>query len=191
MEFLPTSNSSLPDTQFNEWLFEVIQPYLKGRILEMGSTLNTISAILVQKGRSVHLSNPDKPTRDLLRATYQGVEALRRVYAINFHRSDFEQVYPATEVRFFDTVLAVNEPINETIIQNAKHVLRERGRLVALTPAYITMHAGFEVNLEILRKYNQQSIQRLMNGNLEILKIQYLNESSLSAIVIVRKNIVI
>ncbi|WP_188937790.1 hypothetical protein [Puia dinghuensis] len=171
----------------NEWLYDIIEPWLKGRVLEVGSTPHSISAIFAQKGQPIHLSSSDKYTRDQLRTKYQGIEPIRDVKALDFHRADFEQAYPVEVARFFDTVLVLNQSCNSIIVRNARHLLRDRGRLVALAPVYTTIYSGLEIDLEDLKKYNHQSIKRLMTDEMEILATHYFNQSSPSFIVIARK----
>jgi len=56
MDFLPVSKPLQPASRFNEWLYEAICPWLKGRVLEVNSGPDTISSIFLQRERKVHLT---------------------------------------------------------------------------------------------------------------------------------------
>lgn len=170
----------------NEWFFEIIEPWLKGRVLEMESTYESISSLFVQKGRPIHLSTSDEPIRHKLKSVYQGVNIIRQVHLINFHRTDFEQAYPAEKASIFDTVLLLSAPCNQTLVRNAKHLLKERGRLIVFTPATIATYNSFVEDLDALRRYDRPTIKRLM-GETEILLTQYYNLPELKVLVVARK----
>jgi hypothetical protein len=171
----------------NQWLYDIIEPWLKGRVLEIGSTLESISAIFIQRGTPIHLSTPDKDLRLQLKSACQGVEAVLKVHSLNLRRNDFEQAYPAKQARIFDTVLALNEPCDQTIARNARHLLRARGRLILLTPVYTAMYNGLEQDEEDWKIYNQQAIKRILGDEMEILSTRHHNLVGLSILTMARK----
>ena len=191
--------AGLPLTVLNEWLFDTIEPWLKGHVLESGSTTESISTIFVQRGRPIHLSTPDHSLRAHLKSLYQQVPVIRKVHSIKFHRQDFEQAYPAEAARIFDTIIVFNAMENGTydqeVIRNARYLLKERGRLILLAPIFTALYDGLELDIEELVKYNLSSIRKLLTDQMEILLTKYFNlatntgyaQSGLSVIVVARK----
>jgi SAM-dependent methyltransferase len=177
MALLPPSQSALVGMQFNEWLFQTIEPYLNGRVLEVGSDFNTLSSVFVQRGRRVHLSTSNKALREQLKVHYQGVEAVRKVHSINFHRSDFEHAYSLETASIFDTILILNPMENGTfddkVVQNARYLLKEKGRLILLTPIFTAVYNGLELKQDELKHYDRPAVKQLLTDEMGILATRY------------------
>lgn len=177
-----------PQGHLNQQLYEIIEPWLKGRVLEINSTPESISTLFIQNGKAIHLSTPDKDLRVQLKNAYQSAGTVVKVHSLNLHRNDFEQAYPEEQARIFDTLLAINEPCDKTTARNARHLLRVRGRLILLTPAYTAMYNGLEKDQDAWSMYNRRAIQHLLGDELEILSARSYNLSSLSILTVARKN---
>lgn len=166
----------LAAVEINEWLFEVIQPHLKGKVLEIDSNLNSISTIFIQKGQSIHLSTADKAHREQLASHYQGTQTVQKIHSINIHRTNFQQVYPAM---VFDTILILNPmetgAFDRQVIDNARHLLRERGRLILLAPIFTALYTGLKMDSEELKTYNRRALQQLLTGKMDLLMTRYFN----------------
>jgi hypothetical protein len=190
------------DWNINNWMFNQIQSFIKGRILETESGLNTISSFFLENGIAIHLSHSDRYNRDMLRTQFKGNPIVRAVHRIDVHRADFNIVY-AELAGFFDTILVLNHMQPSTsefaFISNAKFLLRKGGNLILLAPVYTTLYNGLGQNWEDWKKYNTSSIRDLFHADFQILKTRYLNlptgseptiffRNGLSAIVIARKN---
>ena len=200
MDLLPPSQTASTDIQLNEWLFEIIQPYLKGRVLEAGSGFHTISAVFINKGRRLHLSTPDKALREQLRARYQGIEAVRKVHSINFHRSDFDLAYRLEQANMFDTILILspmqNSEFDARVIGNVRHLLRERGYLILLAPVFTAIYSGFDLDFDELKRCDRPTIKHLLTDKMTILTTRYFqlpknsvyDRSGPSVIIVARKN---
>jgi hypothetical protein len=175
--FLSISSPGL----LNEWLFETIEPWLQGRVLEMGSTPESISIVFAQKGRHIHLSSPEKIIRDNLRAAYDGVEAIRLVHAIDFHHPDFERVY-SVEERIFSTILALNPMENGAfdpmVTRNACYFLPAGGRLILLAPTHTALYDGEHQGFEEVKEYNRKFTRQLFTDSMQILMARYFSHEN-------------
>ena len=58
--------------QFNEWMYQKIKPYCKGKILEVGSGIGNISKFFVRDQADICLSDLRDNYLDFLRSTYGG-----------------------------------------------------------------------------------------------------------------------
>ena len=198
MELLPAPKSLASTDHLNEWLYEIIEPYLKGRVLEVDSGPDTLSSIFVQRDRGIHLNNRSKVVRNQLRIKYKGVETIRSINRADFSKVDFEEVY-SEKYRIFDTIIALNVVdtghYDQSIIHHAKHLLRERGRLIVLAPAYTALYHTVEQGQEIWKKYNRKYVRKLITNNMEMLMTRYFiledplvyHHSGLSVLAIARK----
>jgi hypothetical protein len=161
----------------NECLFDIIEPWLKGRVLEIGSTLNSISTIFVQRDRPIHLSTPDKTVFNHLSSDYQGVETVENVHSINIHHPDFDKLYPQGNSTLFDTILILNAMENDTydqkVVRNAKHLLIQRGHLILLAPVFTAIYGSLKIELQDLKQYNRSGIRSFLTTQMDLLMTSY------------------
>jgi hypothetical protein len=163
--------------EINEFIFETIRPYLKGRILEMGSGLDTVSSLLIENGIALHLGETNSQIREGLHEKFDNNPTVRSIHKIDFHRADFEQVYTnilgAFNVVFNLNIL--NHPIDTQAVANAKLLLKKQGFLIILIPVVTSTFNDLSVDLKELKKYNRRNINSLLGDSFEILKTSYFN----------------
>jgi hypothetical protein len=177
----------------------MIEPFLKGRVLETSSTWNSISAVFAQKGQQIHLSNPDKIVRGNLRAYYQGVEAVRLVHSVDLHRLELGSGPMLQKSKRFDTIIVFNAVENgvydTNVLNNARQLLRPRGRLMLMGPIFTALYDGLELDPHELKKLNHRSLRQVLTDEMEIIMTHYIDlptdvaydRSGPSVIVIARK----
>ena len=186
MSKLPTSSatdltSAQPMTQskqLSQWIFNTIRPYLKGRTLEIGSGLGTISSIFIENGVNIHLSDGERYHCDLLSEKFNGRPAVRAVHMIDFHHPDFARIY-VESLGPFNTVFAVNvvehSPADQLTTANAKLLLRKGNLLMLIAPVNTVLFYGLDQNEEEWERYNFDSVQKLFGGDFNIIKTRYIN----------------
>lgn len=159
-------------------MFDTIRPYVKGSILEIGSGIGNISDIFVQTGIPLTLSDLDTRYCGMLAEKFHGEPMVRGVYQIDLGHPGFENEY-AELLGKFSTVFALNVvehiPNDKLAIANAKLLLRTRGHLIVLVPAYTALFNGLDQGLDHWRRYNRESLKKLLSKDFEILKTQYFN----------------
>jgi len=155
------------------WIFENIQPYIKGRVLGINVTTNSIVPILIQHGISLHVSNSNESLRQSLFQQFQGLPAVKSIQNINFFCPEFKQLYP-THLGVFYTIISLNFTNNYSPIEieNIKHCLRKNGRLIVVLPIEITAFPGLELEISQLRQHSKPQIIKLFS-QFEVLKIRY------------------
>src|SRR5882757_4076426 len=77
--------------KFNTWMYDAIQPYIKGRILEAGSGIGNISSFLLDSGNDVWLSDLDKNYCSLLSNKFSDRPNLKAVIQLNLEDEHFEE----------------------------------------------------------------------------------------------------
>jgi hypothetical protein len=175
--------TSEPDdlVRLNTWIFETIQPYVKGRTMEMGSGQGAITSIFIDHGLPIHLSDESQTNRQTLLKNFGGIEGIRMIHDIDFLSSDFEQQY-FSSLGAFSTVIAANITqhgyYDTKALNKAKHLLRSRGHFIIVAPVYTTLYAGLEENLEEWKNYNAVVIKKMMGDNIDVLKVRYFNWKS-------------
>jgi SAM-dependent methyltransferase len=166
--------------KLNEWIFDVIQPFAIGRILEMDSGSGDFSSLLIERGIPVHLSDIDKINRDKLRLRFKASSQMKSVNKVDFLRPDFEQYY-STMLNIFSTIVRLNITEHgfptKKELENANRLLRKNGHIIVTLPSYTVLFPGLEHDVEALKRYNRRTLKVLLN-EFKILKTRYFNLKS-------------
>jgi len=165
--------------QLNDWMFETIHPYVKGRILEIGSGIGNISGCFVKHDVPLYVSDYSDHYCNLLQQRFVNEPLVRDVFQIDLATLDFENRY-APLIGRFDTVFALNviEHIGNDgwAIANCKKLLAPGGHLIILVPAYQLLYNGFDKELEHFRRYTRTSLKNLfLAQHFKIIKSWYFN----------------
>jgi SAM-dependent methyltransferase len=171
-------NLSVAD-QLNDWMFESIQPYVKGRTLEIGSGIGNISGCFVRHDLPLYVSDYSDHYCRLLQQKFVNERLIRDVFQIDLAAPGFENKY-APLMGKFDTVFALNvvEHIGNDgrAIANCKKLLAPGGHLIILVPAYQLLYNGFDKELEHYRRYTRTSLKNLfLAQQFKIIKSWYFN----------------
>jgi len=187
--------------RLTNWIFDTIQPYTKGRTLEMGSGQGAIASIFIAHGLPIHLSDESQDNREKLRKKFHGIGAVRMIHDIDFLSEIFTRKYTGS-IGAFSTVVAVNIAghgyYDAKALNNAKHLLRIRGHLIIVAPVHTTLYPGLEQDLNEYKKHNAIVVKKMMGNNVEVLKVRYFNfqadsnigftsQTGLSTLAILRK----
>lgn len=172
------------DTQdiirLNNWIFDNIQPYIKGRTLELGSGSGLISSLFIVRDLPVHLSDENSANREGLLKKFDGLSAMRMVHDIDFNDRHFEQTY-VHRAGVFSTIIAINIAehgvYNRSMLHKAAYFLRIRGHFIAITPSNAVLFNA-ATGFKDLKKYNLKIARDLMGESFEILKVRYFDWSA-------------
>ena len=164
--------------QFNQWMFESIRPYIRGRTLEVGSGIGNISAMCVRSHLPLSLSDYSKEYSRFLQKRFASEPLIEGVYQIDLTDPDFETTWSHL-FGSFDTVFALNviEHIedDQLAVANCHKLLAPGGYLIVLMPAYPGLYNGFDKGLGHCRRYTRQTIRLLFSPRFEVVKTWYFN----------------
>lgn len=188
-----STHPPLEPPALNRWIVEKIESYILRPTLEMNSGFGSISAELAEKAIPIRLSDQNKSNRDQLRQRFKGIEAIRRVYNIDFCHPEFESFY-SEALGCFGTLIALNVLENgyydSLALRNARHFLRPRGRLILIAPAYTSIFCGLDEDPTSWQHFNFQALKNLLKHDFEIITTHYLNLTSplgLSVLAVARR----
>lgn len=171
-------NDSQDLDKFYNWAFEMIHPYLKGRVLQAEAGDGAFTAIFVQHDISLYAADTRKTNRDLLRSKFHDIDSVKSVYAIDLNKPDFKNYY-FDVLGVFDTIIAINTDekgiYSKGAIFNANLLLRENGNLILTAPVFTTLYNGIRESIYDLKKYNIFDLQKLLPNHLSITKLRYYN----------------
>lgn len=163
--------------QFNKWMYDSIEKHCHGKILEIGSGIGNISEFFIKNNKSITLSDIREQYRSYLRES----EITRMVQTIDIDivKDEFEKAY-SDHIGQFDTVFALNvvEHIenDKKAIDNMLKLLKKDGTMIILVPAYQSLYNGFDEELMHYRRYNKESIKKLISNDISsIIEIRFFN----------------
>ena len=161
-------------SNYHRWNFEWIQPYVGGRILDVGGgTGNHLAFLREAEIVSIDLS-------------VQAVEELRARHRDNpnwrFEVGDIADPAVVADLgrSAFDTVLSCNvfEHIehDELAFAHAAQLLKPGGRLVLLLPAHTSLYGSMDRLAGHFRRYSREiAAARLTNAGLDPVELRYVN----------------
>jgi len=159
-------------------MFDTILPYTKGRVMEIGSGIGNISSQFVNAGIYITLSDLDSGYCGMLHEKFDREPRVRGIHQVDLAHPSFESTYNGL-VGKFDTVFALNvvEHIadDKRAIRNARSLLAPGGRLIILVPAYAALYNGLDRCLEHYRRYDRNTIRRLLADNFKVMRVWYFN----------------
>jgi SAM-dependent methyltransferase len=163
LEGLETLSVIEKANKFNHWMYNVIKPHCKGKILEIGCGIGNISEYFVNDNLDIVLSDLRDNYIEIVKKKFS-----KEVLKIDLVDADFDVKYSSL-VGTFDTVFALNvvEHIKDDVlaIKNCKKLLKKGGHLVILVPAYQSLFNNFDVELEHYRRYNHKSLKEIIYKN--------------------------
>ncbi len=178
----PTGYSTLLNInaadRFNEWMCDEVEPYMNGRILEIGSGIGNISSTLLKRGVSLYLSDYSREYHEFLRHNFAGKPGIKGIFNIDLAGGDFASRH-ADLLESFDTIFALNviEHIgdDQLAVANCCRLLKPGGRLLLLMPAYPAFYNRLDKELGHYRRYTRQTMTALMSPHLRVERTWHFN----------------
>lgn len=144
---------------FINWNYGEIRPYLKGKILEIGSGIGTYSAQIVRDfpQSPVFLNDIDQDFIKTLEAKFSGYENIK---IIPKNLLDAAESRDAADL--FDSIVALNvfEHISDDVLalNNAYQMLAPGGRLIFQVPAHKFLYNHFDKVVGHYRRYSKNEL---------------------------------
>lgn len=162
---------------YNQWIVDNIQTYLKGDVLDIGSGLGDIPRLFQSTAISrITLSDKSEEMLLWLKSHFQQ----RINYKIIFY--DTESTNPDNDIKpgSFDTITCINvlEHIrqDERALRNIHTALRPQGCLVLVVPALPWLYGSLDETVGHYRRYNKSHICSLLKQTgFCVEKIHYMN----------------
>lgn len=169
--------------KFNEWMYHTIKPFVKGKILEIGSGIGNISQFFLKDKYDITLSDIRDSYCERLKQKFG--DKGTPVHNIDLVDPDFDNKYKDM-IGSFDTVFALNvvEHIenDHLALQNIYKLLTQGGIVIILVPAYQSLYNGIDKGLEHYRRYTQKMTNAtLIQAQFEIIHEQYFNAMGILA----------
>ena len=154
--------------RFNHWMYQTIQPFLQGNILEIGSGIGNISAFFLTDNATITLSDTDVFYIQKLKNKFYSFQNLNGVLLIDIQDPCFETTYDLIKEQY-DSIFLLNvlEHVADdtAALKNCRFLLKPGGTLLILTPAYSLLYSSLDKALGHYRRYTKSQLNYLLQMN--------------------------
>jgi len=176
----PGETSSIPSVkssdQLLQWVYQLIRPYTKGGILEVGSGDGDMASLFVLDKAPLSVSDPHARNCYALKKMFEGEPLIQRIRRIDLLHKEFNTKYERYLDKF-DTVMCLHSIDHQNdhslMLNNAKKLLSNRGRLIVLLPAWAALFGESDEGFHDWLKCNHRHLRKLLGRDVEFLNTQY------------------
>jgi 2-polyprenyl-3-methyl-5-hydroxy-6-metoxy-1,4-benzoquinol methylase len=148
---------------FNKWMFEQVQPFMNGRILEIGSGIGNISEYFIDAKSDIVLSDVREEYCNALHHKFPK----NQVLLLDLVHPDFDNVYSHLQGSF-DSCFAMNviEHIEDDrlAMKNLVSLLKVGGKVLILVPAGPFLYNDIDQGLFHFRRYTSSMMNQLFQS---------------------------
>jgi SAM-dependent methyltransferase len=163
---------------FNSWTYNTIRPWLKGKVLEIGSGTGNISEFAVAENLEIVLSDIRENYRTILTNKFGSSSNVKAVLNLDIVSENFQQHF-REYLGSFDSLFCLNvvEHIKDDALalQNCALLLKPGGNMVILVPAFQGLYNEFDRQLEHYRRYNRRSLEKIFPSGFSFAYSRYFN----------------
>lgn len=167
---------------FNRWMYDTIEPYCNGEILEIGSGLGNISKYFFENNQKIFLSDIRDNYISFLQNKFNLIDS--RVFKLNIADENFENNYPQLLYKF-DSVFCLNvvEHIenDKLAMKNILKMLKPSGLAVILVPAHQKLFNKIDTSLQHFKRYTKKTLTNIVSKDATIQKTFYFNAMGIPA----------
>jgi 2-polyprenyl-3-methyl-5-hydroxy-6-metoxy-1,4-benzoquinol methylase len=161
---------------WKHYLAEQLRPFIRGRVLEVGAGLGSMTRVLRGGGeRSWTCVEPDSQMADQLRRAAEGGECGDPT-TLDIVTGSLADAPPSAA---FDTILYVDvlEHIEDDRreLELAAKLLAPEGNLIVLSPAHSVLYSPFDHAVGHFRRYSRRSLRRAGPVGLPLVRLRYLD----------------
>jgi 2-polyprenyl-3-methyl-5-hydroxy-6-metoxy-1,4-benzoquinol methylase len=154
--------------RFNQWIYDIIKPFLKGDIFEAGSGIGNISKFIIKDQYSITLSDINENYCTYLKKNYGRFQNVKDIISIDFQHPEYQINYEGYKNRF-DTIILLNviehlEDDNRAV-SICNYMLKANGHLIILAPSYPFLFCNLDKELGHYRRYTLKQLSKVIEGN--------------------------
>jgi SAM-dependent methyltransferase len=152
---------------YYKWLAGRMQPYIRGKVLEIGAGIGTFAQWGKESAADYHVSDIDQRLAEKL------AERFDRVFT-------WDVFTPFPNDELYDTIVILNVVEHLENDQEALHCIHKRlkpgGHLVLMVPAMQFLFGSLDSAFGHYRRYTKHSISKIIESNgFTIKKMEYVN----------------
>lgn len=142
---------------YNRWIFEMVNPYIGKRVLEIGCGIGNMTQFFIDKELVISIDSSEEGLRYVKNKFFDK----KNFHAFNYDISD-DRVLEIKKYKF-DTAICINllEHIEDDVkaLSNMYQVLEPEGRLILIVPAFPILYGSIDKVDGHFRRYNKKGLQ--------------------------------
>lgn len=162
---------------YNAWIIELIQPYIKDNILEIGAgSGNFTKSLLEWTGADVLSIEPMDTTSKLWMQNYETWDAKfkRRVSLNKCFVTELEEFITADTIIYNNVLEHIKNDVDE--LKAASRHLTDDGHVVVYSPALPVLMSDFDRSIGHYHRYTKHSIcRKVEQAGLEVVTFRYVD----------------
>jgi len=157
---------------YNQWTFEIIKPYLKGNIAEVGAGIGAF----VEK---IRIYYPDVTAIDFNENYLEHIQKTQK--GIKTQQLDLQSAAISTSfTEKFDTIVAINVlehlPNLDLALSHLYKMLKPNGRLIVLVPSFQFAFGDMDRNLGHVQRFTESKFANFLKPfNFKFITARYIN----------------
>lgn len=160
---------------YQQWIADQFLPCLRGRIMEIGAGIGTMTKCWLPHADELHALEPADNLFPVLRETFRAFPNVRA------HHGDLEKVlsrHPELATEAFDSIVMVNvlEHIEDDlgVLKTIHRMLRPGGHLLIFVPAMSVLYGSLDRKFGHCRRYGRKELVSLCaKAGYEIVRTRY------------------
>jgi SAM-dependent methyltransferase len=158
---------------YNEWIYDMLRPYLGSRILEIGCGTGNLTSYFARHGKVMAVDVHD----GYLKAARRRLKGIK---GVSFLKIDLE--YPLKMLDRFeaDTIVCVNvlEHLKDDhkVLGQCRRLLKPGGKLLLFVPALQSLFGSMDSSYGHYRRYSRGELEKKVGGaGFQVEYCRYLN----------------
>jgi SAM-dependent methyltransferase len=159
---------------YNHWIYSRFKPYLKGKILDLGSGSGNLAQLFIKNANSLTLVEPAQNPYQSLVKKFSENDKTVSLFNLQIDK------YLLSELEDFDTITMTNV-LEHLKYQNftlklIRNKLKQNGYLILFVPAFEFLYSQYDLSIGHYRRYTKKSLKQLIIDNeCEIIDVRYFN----------------
>lgn len=188
---LTTLQSISIANRFNEWMYNTIKPFIKGRILELGSGIGNITDKVALDFSDITVSDYNPDYCSFLKNKYKHNKNISDILSIDLQDPNFFTTYSSLQ-NTFDTIILLNviEHLakDEKCVNYCHFLLKPKGNFIVLAPAFSFLYSSLDKEIGHYRRYTKNSLSLLLEkDDFSLLHKQYFNATGIAGWLVMNK----
>ena len=157
---------------WKQYVTKLIQPYIKGDVLEAGAGIGTNTLLFFNnKVSSWVLLEPDKKNFTVLQTIVADKKLPANASLFNGFTTDIDETKKFDTILYIDVIEHIEDDKSE--ITTAINLLKPNGHLIVLSPAHNYLMSPFDKAIGHYRRYSKKMAAALGNEKVAIVKNIY------------------
>lgn len=169
-------------TNWKSYWLKKISPFLQGNVLEVGAGNGANASFILPSAKNITrwlCLEPDQRLAGQIRDRKLKSSNGRDIEVINSTLADLSKQEPFQTILYIDVLEHIMDDKSE--LQQAERLLAQGGRLIILGPAHNELFSEFDKSVGHFRRYNRDSLKRVVPKTLKKISLYYLDSCGLFA----------